>query len=215
VLWAYGESEDFSQGHGNNKSPITINFASGAVTEQLPVIKIVHGVLMFLSFGLLMPIGVIAARFGKDAFPAPKWFHIHRGVQTAALALALIGFALAIKFTIDAKVDHFSVLHSKIGLGVFIGAILQPFIAFIRPAKGEKNRALWEAVHKSIGWLAVLLAILVILLGLKKIGAGTILLVLYSVLAGLFCFAFVILEARLVSRSTKGKSTQYDMLTNN
>lgn len=207
MLWAYGVSEDFNDGHGDNKSPVQINFATGASVAPISTIKVVHGALMFIAFGVLMPVAIFMARFGKDNFPAPKWFQIHRGIQVAAVIFAMVGFVLAIKFTIDAKMQHFDVLHSKIGLAVFVAAMLQPLNSIIRPHKGEAYRGAWEYLHKGLGWSVIAVAVAVILLGLRQIGASSILVVLFSVLAGFFAFLFIVLETRRVSRSSAAYGT--------
>ncbi|CAM9833882.1 unnamed protein product, partial [Choristocarpus tenellus] len=54
---------------------------------------------MTLGWGVLMPLGVITARFAR-----PKnawWFKAHRAMMLMALVMALVGLALAVVFTED------------------------------------------------------------------------------------------------------------------
>ena len=39
----------------------------------------VHGILMVVGFGILVPIGVLVARTLKPL--DPLWFHLHRTIQ--------------------------------------------------------------------------------------------------------------------------------------
>lgn len=52
-----------------------------------------HGSCMLLSWGLLLPSGVLMAKIGKHR--NPFWFKFHRAVQLSGLTLAIIGCALA------------------------------------------------------------------------------------------------------------------------
>jgi hypothetical protein len=64
--------------------------------------------------------------------------------------------------------------HACCGMTVMTLGLLQPLNAFIRPyditepgKEKSKSRFIWEIIHKCTGWLAVLLAIPTISLGLS------------------------------------------------
>ena len=73
------------------------------------------------------------------------------------------------------NVDHFSFTHAKIGLVVFIFALLQPVIAYFRPhppKKGEERtpgRWAFEILHISIGVVTLYLGMANCVSGLDKL----------------------------------------------
>merc|ERR1711920_902420 len=72
---------------------------------------------------------------------------------------------------------HFSSFHTFVGLLVVIVGTLQPVNALLRPHKPEEGqvktqkRAAWERLHKGLGWLAVVLGMLNLLLGVMLLVA--------------------------------------------
>jgi hypothetical protein len=194
----------------------SINFATGK-TKVLSVapIKIAHGVLMAVSWGILLPLGVIFARFYRHVEPnkGPRavWFVAHQALQYSGVIIAAVGFIVAIYMERDAS--HFATTHAKLGLTVMCLGLTQPLNAFIRPHPGEKYRAIWSAWHKSAGYIAVLLAVATIFLGLNLIGAAVGFRVAYGVLSGgliVFYLAKWALEVRQrerrLSRSSRPHS---------
>ena len=69
--------------------------------EDQPYIA-AHGTLMMLGWGIMLPTGVISARFLKHR-PNALWFKMHRGLQISGLCIALIGWIIAM-----ARFDVFS-----------------------------------------------------------------------------------------------------------
>jgi hypothetical protein len=211
VLWAWGNPVDWaSNGYHERRGSALVNFATGEATEAgMPRGKyIVHAVLMTIGWGLLLPIGVLVARFGKEgrtsagggggtrrdnadaagAAPAvaaagapAMWYRAHRTVQVAGLSMGIIGFIVALQMVGDADSGHFSrghAAHKQVGLLVTLLGIAQPLFAIFRPhppapspkSGGEQKvksraRLLWERAHKGTGYVAVVLAVLLILSG--------------------------------------------------
>ena len=135
-----------------------------------------HGVLMWLAWAILAPIGIMASTFRWLLPEGPIWFQIHRGVQAGVVLLTVIGFIIAVVFTEDKNTKHFSNNHMVAGLIVTILAILQPVNAFFRahpPSDGWKGgikptaRVVWEYVHKGSGYFAWILAEIAIAFGLR------------------------------------------------
>lgn len=169
--------------------------ATGAVVAP---VKIAHGVLMAVSWGVALPIGVIIARFYRHKEPTTGpyawWFIRHQIFQYSGVITSLAGFALALYM--KWQTAHFDSAHAKLGLTVMIIGFLQPLNAFIRPKPNTPKRPLWNFFHKNLGYVAVVLAIPTIFLGLSKIGAPTGYRVAYSVvMAVLVGFYFVKLVA--------------------
>ena len=137
--------------------------------------KVLHGVLMLLGWGILLPAGVLIARFLKWKGPngrapfrnKPLWLKLHIGMQILGLAFGIAGLALALV--------QFQPLggslggHGLMGLLVSFLGVLQPINGFIRPKKGAiltPRRKKWEVIHKGLGWVALALAVPTLVTGM-------------------------------------------------
>jgi hypothetical protein len=78
-----------------------------------------HGLCMALSWGILLPAGVLMARHlrHKD----PLWFKLHRAVQMTGVTLQLAGFI----FVFVGGPNNPGFAHGIIGILVFLGGISQ------------------------------------------------------------------------------------------
>lgn len=83
---------------------------------------IAHMVMMIVAWFILVPAGILIARYGRTFF---KWFPYHRGIQIAAFVLVLIGFILIVVEVAQGGGGHFNNTHSQAGLAVFIIMIVQ------------------------------------------------------------------------------------------
>ena len=87
-IWAYGENNDFSK-HANQGS-LQINFLAEPKKKQPSYfLELIHGGLMFIGFGLLLPLGAMFANSQKQNYYAGKWLVIHRRLQYAAYILGV------------------------------------------------------------------------------------------------------------------------------
>ena len=101
---------------------------------------------MLLSWGFLLPAGVIAAHFLRHR--KPLWFKIHRAVQMTGLVLATIGWVIALtQFEVFGQGVNVSSLHGGLGMIVMVLGLLQPINAFFRPHPEPKTRKrdIWGA----------------------------------------------------------------------
>jgi hypothetical protein len=150
--------------------PNTLICTSG---EDIPW-QITHGSIMLLSWGILLPLGVLSAKFLKRTKANGIWFKYHRSLQITGLILSIVGVSIAIaKFNVFKAGSGRSFLHGIIGSFVMFLGILQPVNAFFRPhpaAIDEETpywRRMWEIVHKGSGWTAIGLACINILIGTR------------------------------------------------
>ncbi|GMI06012.1 hypothetical protein TrLO_g5659 [Triparma laevis f. longispina] len=131
-----------------------------------------HGALMMISWGFLLPLGVILARFLKHR-EGGVWFKLHRAIQCTGLLLAIAGFIIALtQFDVfTAEGINLSKIHGTFGIIVMTLGILQPVNAFFRPhvEPQTKSRLLWEKLHKGSGRFAIILAVLTIFLGTTRV----------------------------------------------
>lgn len=121
----------------------------------------IHILSMFLSMGILIPVGVIIPMCFRQAFAKKDtWYHWHRGIQTVGL-LALLTGAIAAFLGIPGT--HLTEPHHNVGLAIVVLAASQPLNALFRPHKegdtsqeSSRVRSAWELCHKSIGRLTVI-----------------------------------------------------------
>ncbi|KNC76186.1 hypothetical protein SARC_11303 [Sphaeroforma arctica JP610] len=134
--------------------------------------RLVHGVLMMLAWGILIPVGVTCAMYRGMFGGSQVWFTIHYLCNTCAWILTIAGFGIALVLNSAAK---FLSVHSYIGLVILVLVALQPLNGWLRPhlvegVKKSKRRVAWEIVHKWNGRILFLLGIVNPFLGLYYIG---------------------------------------------
>lgn len=153
-----------------------------------------HARTMVIAWGVLAPMGVIAARFFKvlpwqnwpQELDNRAWWNSHRLAQYSAMALALVGLWL-IRSNPDPilSLTPSAFLHRVLGYAMLALALLQAVSGWLRGTKGgpmdtrlrgdhydmTPRRLLFERVHKTNGYLALSLAALSILTGLWQANA--------------------------------------------
>lgn len=172
IVWARGARWSETQLSWGNMHAITSDRAvrvlltHGIVEEAkgVPLAYAVHGFFMFISWGILLPCGVLAARYLRQ--------QLHLRLQSSGLALALIAIVPA-AFELRGLV--LSSTHSAIGITAMSMACAQPINAYLRPkppAAGEVAsgaRILWPSIHFWIGRSAIPVGIVAVLSGLKHV----------------------------------------------
>ncbi len=165
-----------------------------ARAQDVPALLAWHARLMTMGWGVLVPCGIVAARFLKlwpgqnwpERLDHPGWWHMHRVCQYLAGVLTLVGLGLILSRPGRGSMDT---LHSFIGWSVVALAGLQFASAWLRGSKGgptapapngswrgdhydmTPRRIVFEYVHKFGGYLAALLAAAAIVSGLWQANA--------------------------------------------
>eukprot|EP00944_MAST-04C_sp_MAST-4C-sp1_P006372 g6372.t1 len=181
VIYAHGEANKLQVGyHGKNRGGKEVRLGSSAsksVSKRNAEASLwAHIILMVLSWGFLLPLGVVVANRTRDmnTVRGDTWFVFHRTVQYIGWTLQIVGFACAIVYC-QLHSGHFTQIHTKIGLGIFVIGTLQPLNAYFRPHLPDKNaldetksskRSLWEFMHKGLGYVAVAGGIINVILGI-------------------------------------------------
>jgi len=156
MLWAYGYSPTI--GIHANKMGFVVNLSSGVSEEQvIPNMSawLAHGVLAFIAWGVLVPTAVQSSIM-RSLFKGPMWFQLHRIFNTTAMALTVAVFAIGVAFTNREGGLHFTNSHERMGLAMFILAILQVLDGVKRPHAPDPNsgeekttsRRAWEVGHR-------------------------------------------------------------------
>jgi len=218
VLFAYGSSDSLSY-HGSNKEAAIINFFTGEaelaslVSNSAEDRLTVHGVMMFMCWAVVFPLGIFIARFLKDIpFCLAWWFQLHLVVQYLGVLFLITGFALALEATAALDREHFENTHAVLGLvtfslGIFVPAFGQ-FTAIFWTA-GEKGgwttvcgvRLFPDAVHYVTGYLSPIVAFVTLFYGLHEHDADWWWFLLVALWVFVVCSAFFILLAIQTVRS--------------
>uniref|UniRef100_A0A0D9WSN5 Cytochrome b561 domain-containing protein n=1 Tax=Leersia perrieri TaxID=77586 RepID=A0A0D9WSN5_9ORYZ len=180
VIWAMGSQWSSGRLDVKNMHSITSSRAvrilllagTAEAEEDLRPVLAVHGFMMFVSWGLLLPGGVMAARYLKH-MKGDIWFQAHSYLQCSGMVVMFLGFLFAIA---ELRGFSFKSTHAKIGiLGVLL-AFLQPINAYLRPHLGEKgeilsrNRVIWEYLHVFTGRSALVVGAIALFTGLQHLG---------------------------------------------
>jgi membrane-associated PAP2 superfamily phosphatase len=190
---------------------------------------LIHAILMMAAWLVLLPAGARVARFCKvtpgqnwpQSLDNLLWWRLHRLLQYAGVACALIGVGVAYWATGQLPL---ALAHVQIGLIVILLAILQILSTWFRGSKGGPTgegadphrpetwrgdhydmtlrRRLFEGWHKTCGWWAIILAPLAVLLGLALLDWPFLL----CCLATLLVIVAVTL-ATLLARGARGINT--------
>ncbi|XAR60857.1 hypothetical protein NMG60_11034383 [Bertholletia excelsa] len=168
---AFPVSPDFRLSQHSNKIATNINYVSGqSQTENSPYSKLrkTHGVLNMLGWGILLPIGVIIARYFKQHDPA--WFYSHVSIQSLGFILGVAGVICG--FVLEHKTSAAVKKHKGLGTFVLVLGSLQVMAFLARPDKASKYRTYWNWYHYTVGRLAIFFAAVNIFYGIHLGHAG-------------------------------------------
>jgi hypothetical protein len=183
---------------------------------------LIHGVLMYASFGVVLPISVLLARFGKDAFlpgirQKSPWLWAHASANIFALVIAIPALVLIL---LEVNTAQFTAIpHAYLGIIAFGFVVFNIIWAIFKPEKTSESRGAWAIVHWWIGRLAVLIGLTNIMLGILMARTNIVIFALYIV--NLFILVFVYLLFQCLQYKREGvscaealnpayKSSQYD-----
>ncbi|CAL9203012.1 unnamed protein product [Musa hybrid cultivar] len=158
-------SSDYYLSTHQNQASASINYATGVASDGgsrgFPARRW-HGLLTMLGWGVLMPVGVIMARYFKHL--DPLWFYSHISIQGIGFVLGLVGIIAG--FNLDDNLPNADT-HQAIGICILICGSLQVMAFLIRPDKSSKIRRYWNWYHHYVGRAAIALAVANIFLGLS------------------------------------------------
>ncbi|KAH0990355.1 hypothetical protein GBA52_001838 [Prunus armeniaca] len=180
VIWAMGSTwtdEHLSEQNMHfvtSSRPIRVLLMRGSAEaeQDLQPVLAVHGFMMFLAWGMLLPGGILAARYLKHV-KGDGWYKIHVYLQYSGLVIVLLAVLFAVA---ELRGFYVSSLHVKFGITAIFLACIQPVNAFLRPkrpAHGEEvssKRILWEYFHVIGGRCAFVVGIAALFSGMKHLG---------------------------------------------
>ncbi|XP_044464372.1 cytochrome b561, DM13 and DOMON domain-containing protein At5g54830 [Mangifera indica] len=180
VIWAMGSS--WTDGHLTEKNmhfiksqrPVRVLLMRGSAEaeQDLRPVLAVHGFMMFLAWGILLPGGILAARYLKHV-KGDGWYQIHVYFQYSGLAIVLLALLFAMA---ELRGFHVTSLHVKFGITAIVFACIQPVNACVRPKKPDNTdavspkRLMWEYFHVIVGRSAIFVGIVALFSGMKHLG---------------------------------------------
>ncbi|KAJ3679179.1 hypothetical protein LUZ60_017190 [Juncus effusus] len=180
VIWAMGAQwtdlglTDNNMHSVTSSRPVRVLLLRGSAEaeQDLRPVLAVHGFMMFVAWGFLLPGGVLAARYLKH-LKGDGWFQTHVYLQYSGIAIMLLGVLFA---AAELRGFFISSLHVKFGVVALILAFIQPLNAYLRPKKPESGqlassqRVFWEYLHIYTGRTAVLAGTVALFTGMKHLG---------------------------------------------
>ncbi|KAJ7519448.1 hypothetical protein O6H91_20G039000 [Diphasiastrum complanatum] len=180
VVWAMGAKWDadnlteVNMHERTSSRPTLVYLQRGAAEadQQLQPVLVVHGFMMFLAWGILLPCGVLAARYLKH-LENDVWFQMHTYSQYSGIAVMLLALLFAAG---ELHGLHMESIHVKLGLTSILLACWQPVNAFFRPPpktfleRQELKRLLWQYLHSYSGRGAMLLGTISLFTGMALLG---------------------------------------------
>jgi len=136
-------------------------------------LRLIHGSFMITGWGLLLPNGMLVARYFKlHPESGGAWFKFHRICQPLGLIISTVGWIIALA-SFDVFQDRDTrFIHGLVGSIVMALGWLQPLNAYLRPHLSSSpdqpkttKRIIWEHYHRGAGWFCFFLALLTIFLG--------------------------------------------------
>ncbi|MQM14285.1 hypothetical protein Taro_047215 [Colocasia esculenta] len=150
----------------------SIDYVTGQISTSnggWSALQTAHGAVSLAGWGVLLPIGMLVARYFKGWEPA--WFYAHASIQTLAFGLGIAGVVTG--FLLENDVSKNVSAHKGLGIGILALAALQVTALLLRPKKESKHRKYWNWYHHNAGRLALAGAITNIFYGLSLVGQDT------------------------------------------
>ncbi|XWS31050.1 hypothetical protein CRYUN_Cryun23aG0043700 [Craigia yunnanensis] len=173
-LYVQGYSPTIHPTTSNDLSSITtFDVLSGSAATQhnnINILKLVHGIINAISWGLLLPMGAVTARYLRHIQAlGPTWFYVHSGIQLSAFFLGTVGFAIGIRLGEMSPGVTYG-LHRKLGFAAFCLGALQTLALLFRPKTTHKFRKYWKSYHHFVGYACVVLGVLNVFQGFEVMG---------------------------------------------
>ncbi|XP_039058232.1 cytochrome b561 domain-containing protein At4g18260-like [Hibiscus syriacus] len=137
------------------------------MSEQMTSYIAVHGLILWVSMGFLMPLGILTIRMAnkleEGGTRVKVLFYLHAILQTVAVLLATVGAVVSIKnFE-----NSFNNNHQRLGLALYGAILMQALVGFFRPPRGSKRRSTWYLTHWILGTATSMVGIINIYTGLE------------------------------------------------
>ncbi|OMO89510.1 Cytochrome b561, eukaryote [Corchorus olitorius] len=189
----------FALAEHRDKISTLLSYSTGRSATKTPYSRLrkSHGILNMLSWGILMIIGAIVARYMKQWDPI--WFYSHAVIQSCAFILGIIGIICG--FVLEDRLKADVSTHKGLGIFILVLASLQVTALFARPDKEAKMRKYWNWYHYIAGRLLIVFAIANVFYGIHLGEKGNGWTAGYGVIIAIFILVSFVLEFRMWKRN--------------
>ncbi|XP_075077666.1 cytochrome b561 and DOMON domain-containing protein At5g47530-like [Nicotiana tabacum] len=129
-----------------------------------------HGILNIIGWGVILPIGVIIARYFKKGpiqwNKHDEWKHAHKTCQAFGYIIGATGWGLGLWLGISSKYYSFP-KHGAFGISIFTFATLQALALRLKPKKDDELHIYWSMYHHSLGYALLAVICVNIFKGIK------------------------------------------------
>ncbi|KAM3394249.1 cytochrome and DOMON domain-containing protein [Capsicum galapagoense] len=131
---------------------------------------VVHGVINIIGWGILLPIGVIIARYYKrHPMKCEEWYSLHVITKVIGYIFGTIGWGLGMSIRNSTKYQHTMMsTHGIIGTIIFIFTTIQVLAICLQPNEESVYRKYWVIYHNIFGYALLILIIVNIFQGIEK-----------------------------------------------
>ncbi|KAG9468441.1 hypothetical protein GDO78_022726 [Eleutherodactylus coqui] len=178
VFLVHGPSDETGQIQKHTRTLISstkvdlTSFVTVGTQSGISSAVIGHGALMLIAWMTTGSIGMIMARYMKNAAGKPflgkaAWFQVHFYLMILTVILTLIAFIMV--FASIAAWRSVKGPHPVLGCIVMTLSFLQPIVAFFRPEPKSERRFIFNLGHRMNAVVIKILAVAAIFLGLKLV----------------------------------------------
>ncbi|KAL2475683.1 Cytochrome b561 and DOMON domain-containing protein [Abeliophyllum distichum] len=140
---------------------LTRPWRTGHISHHHRHLRTVHGTVNIIGWGILLPVGVIIARyFKKLPLKCNDWYSLHVMSQLSGFLMGTLGWGLGLVIKNAAKETRMST-HGILGTIIFAFAALQP-------NEGHECRKYWVIYHQIIGYALIIVIIANIFEGMNN-----------------------------------------------
>ncbi|KAB2620761.1 hypothetical protein D8674_039519 [Pyrus ussuriensis x Pyrus communis] len=166
-------------------------------------VKMTHGILTIIGWGIIIPFGASMARYLREY--EPLWYYLHSSVQFIGFFVGLSGVAVGRTLYELVHADFNS--HRSIGYIVLALSVLQICQFIMRPSRTSKVRKYWNKSHRWVGRSVVVLALVNIFIGLFYGNGGKPFKIFFLCAFSTFVLSQIILEIRLLLQRKRAALT--------
>lgn len=196
---------DDNLGFHSDRIAFQVNFAQGSATEavQFDPVRVAHGAMMAIAFGLCFPLGILSAHHKKAIYKGRQlgslklWFQVHRSLMPLGALLSTVSFTLIL---IQEREFFAETAHLVLGCVVMSLIWIQFSFVRLRPKGAKPGEALsterrrWNLAHWWNGRTAATLAFVNTVFGFFILNPPVAYFALFLVVAGLIFITYLVLD---------------------
>lgn len=196
ILYAVGPQNSLPSNNvlpqHQDKVSTVLDFSTGMSSQSRFADKLRrnHGILNILGWGILLPVGVMIARYLRQW--DPTWFYLHIFTQISGFILGVVGVAFGI--VLYKKLNANVKVHRALGLLILSLGSFQVLATMLRPHKEAKTRKYWNWCHQWFGRILLVFVVVNIFYGIHLSNAKKIWNIGYGASIGFIFLIYLMIE---------------------